>query len=121
MILDAQCGIHRIGSMRAVAADVVRTLVADRTHHGDYGFEAQFLVVSNLTTTAGDRPFFGRTLTEKAGENGRTDTMHTVTYQRLNRLHVNAPGLTAVGEDLSGEATYFAEGFLLDCFESFFP
>ncbi len=64
---------------------------------------------------------FGRTLTEKAGENGRTDTMHAFANQRLNRFHVDLPGPTAAGEDLSGEATYFAEGFLLDGFESFFP
>jgi hypothetical protein len=119
LILDAQCGVHQIGSMRALAADVVGTLEADRTHHCNNGLEAQFLVVGSLTTTAGDRPLFGRTLTEKAGENGRTDTMHTFANQRLNRFHVNLPRPTAVGEDLSCEAAYFAEGFLLDRFESF--
>lgn len=120
MILHAQCRVHRIGRMRAVAADVVGTLEANRTHDGDDGLEAQFLVVGRLTTTAGDRPLFGRTLTEKAGENACTDALHTIPNQRLNRFHVNLTGPTAVGEDLSCEAAYFAEGFLLDRFESFF-
>ena len=68
-----------------------------------------------------DRPLTRRTLTEKAGENRRTDTRHAFANQRLNRFHVNLPGPTAVGEDLSCEAACFAEGFLLDRFESFFP
>ena len=120
MLLDAQCGIHRIGCMRALAADIIRALVADRTYYSDNGLEAQILVVGSLTTTAGDRPLFGRTLTEKAGQNACTDTMHTIPNQGLNRFHVNLTGPTAVGEDLSCEAAYFAEGFLLDRFESFF-
>lgn len=107
--------------MRALAADVVGTFEADRTHHGKNGLEAQILVVGSLTTTAGDRPLFGRSLTEEARENRRTDTMHTFANQRLNRFHVNLSGPTAVGEDLSCEAAYFAEGLLLDRFESFFP
>lgn len=121
MILDAQCRVHRIGRMRAVAADVGGTLEANRTHDGDHGLEAQFLVVGRLTTTAGDRPWFGRTLAEKVGENGRTDTLHPIPNQRLNRFPIDLPAPPAVGEDLSGEAAYFAEGFLLDRFESFFP
>ena len=120
MILDAQCRVHRIGRVRAVGADVVGTLEANWAHDGDDGLEAQFLVVGCLTTTAGDRPLFGRTLTEKAGENCRTDTLHTIPNQRLNRFYINLPGPATVGEDLSGEAAYFAEGFLLDRFESFF-
>ena len=92
LILDAQCCVHRIGSMRALAADVVGTLEADRTHHGNDGLEAQILVAGSLTTTAGDSPLTRRTLTEKAGENRRTDTMHAFANQRLNRVHVNLPG-----------------------------
>ena len=106
--------------MRALAADEVGALEADRTNYGDNGLAAQILVVGSLTATAGDRPLFGRTLTEKARENGRTDTMHTIPNQRLNRFHINLPGPPAVGEDLSCEAAYFAEGFLLDRFERVF-
>jgi hypothetical protein len=87
--------------MRARAAEVVGTLEADRTHYGNNGLEAQILVVGSLTTTTGDHPLFGRTLTEKAGENGRTDTMHTFANQRLNRFHINLSGPTAVSEGLA--------------------
>ena len=119
-MLDAQLSVNRIGGMRALAADVVGTLEADRAYNSEDGFGAKFLEPGSLTTTAGDYCFFRWALTEKAGKNGRTDAMHTLTNQRLNCLHVGLPGLVLVGEDLSCEAAYFPDCFLLDRLDRFF-
>ena len=46
--------------------------------------------------------------------------MHTFANKHLDRFHIDASGLAAVGKDFPGETLYFASGFLLDRFERFF-
>jgi hypothetical protein len=46
--------------------------------------------------------------------------MHTLANQRLDGLQIELTRLAAVGEDLLGQAFYFARRFLLDGFERFF-
>ena len=46
--------------------------------------------------------------------------MHALANKHLDRFHIDASGLTAVGKDLLGETLYFASDLLLDRFERFF-
>jgi hypothetical protein len=46
--------------------------------------------------------------------------MHALANEHLDRFQIDAPGLAAVGKDFLCQTFYFASGFLLDRFDSFF-
>jgi hypothetical protein len=120
LAVDSQGRIGRIGSVMALGADVVGTLILDRPHHGEDGFGAEFLVERGMTARTGDGGRLGGTLVEEVGQGGRAGTMHALADKHLHRLQVDASVLAAVGKNLPGKTAYFAGDFLLDGFESFF-